>query len=119
MESYSIDYDVVLIATLEEYTVRSASLACRHNDTIPHISLTPIVLFSTDLRLWSGEDRGAGRKLSHDPGGGDAVLPRPRDPDGGAPLRVVHRHMVGRLYLRRVAQSAHPLPGPESHTAGM
>ncbi|ERL89829.1 hypothetical protein D910_07189 [Dendroctonus ponderosae] len=71
-------------------------------------------LRAEDLRLWAGAGGGARHQQAHDARGGDAVLPRPRDPDGGQALHGRRRCVVGRVHFRRAARQAHPLPGAES-----
>ncbi|KAH1171494.1 hypothetical protein KIL84_007112 [Mauremys mutica] len=74
-------------------------------------------LHPQDLRLRAGAAGGAGRGAAHDAGGGDPVLPGPRDPHGDPPLRPPHRPLGRRLHLRRAARPARPLPGLQPHPA--
>ena len=48
---------------------------------------------------------------AHDAGGGDAVLPRARDPHGRQALHQRRGHVVSRVHLRRASRPTHPLPG--------
>ena len=63
--------------------------------------------------------RGRGRlEQSHDSGGGDAVLPRPRDSNGRPSLYIGRRRLEYRLHLWRTARPPHSLPGSDAHPAG-
>ena len=54
---------------------------------------------------------GGGPQPADDPGGGDPVLSRPRDPARCQALHQLHRHLVRRLHLRRATGPQDPLPG--------
>ena len=72
----------------------------------------------TDMWFRIGPSGGGRRQQSHDAGGGDAVLPGPGDPHGGASLHVRRRRLEHRLHLRRTPRPPHPLPGSNPHSAG-
>jgi hypothetical protein len=63
------------------------------------------------------QGRRAGPISSHDPGGGDPVLPSAGDSDGREALHDGRRHVERRLHFRRAPRQEDPLPGPVSYSA--
>jgi len=73
-----------------------------------------------DLWFWSGTDRLPRHPVvPDDPGGGNAVLPSPGDPDGCSTVHSSHWHLVGRMHHCRAPGSTRSLPSQQPSTAGI